>query len=158
DPAHGVGRAASRRAGQVLPGCRGLHPVEVLRDGRRLERCSTQGEPVPHSSGGAVRGGARGRPHDLSDHHGGLVMATRKSTMIGPFSRGLNTYDDPTALHDQELVEALNFDPGLDGSMRNRPPFTNTGDSFPVSGSGVPHLLGFFYDVGDVAILIASDG
>lgn len=85
-------------------------------------------------------------------------MATRKSTMIGPFSRGLNTYDDPTALHDQELVEALNFDPGLDGSMRNRPPFTNTGDSFPVSGSGVPHLLGFFYDVGDVAILIASDG
>ena len=86
-------------------------------------------------------------------------MTTRKPVMIGPFSRGLNTYDDPTALHDQECAEALNFDPGLDGSLKNRPPFTDTGDPLPMSGAGsTPRLLGYFYDAAGNPYLIANDG
>ena len=85
-------------------------------------------------------------------------MTTRKPVMIGPFSRGLNTYDDPTALHDQECVESLNFDPGLDGSLRNRPPFTDTGSKIPIGPVGIPHLLGYYYDTNGSPYLIASNG
>lgn len=85
-------------------------------------------------------------------------MATRKAVTIGPFSRGLNTYDDPTALHDQECVESLNFDPGLDGSLRNRPPFTDTGSKIPIGPIGIPHLLGYYYDTNGLPYLIASNG
>lgn len=85
-------------------------------------------------------------------------MPTRKAVIIGPFSRGLNSYDDPTALHDQECAEALNFDPNLDGSLKNRPPFTDTGDSFPVTGIGTPYLLGYYYSASGETSLIASDG
>lgn len=85
-------------------------------------------------------------------------MSTRKAIAIGPFSRGINTYDDPTAIHDQECAEALNFDPGLDGSLRSRPPFTDTGDNLPLSGSGTPQLLGYYYDGAGLPYLIASDG
>lgn len=85
-------------------------------------------------------------------------MTTREPMLIGPFSRGINTYDDPTAIHDQEAAEALNFDPGLDGSLKSRPPFADTGSPLPVSGSETPRLLGYFYDSGGSAHLIASDG
>lgn len=85
-------------------------------------------------------------------------MTTRKPLIIGPFSRGINTYDDPTAIHDQECAEALNFDPGLDGSLKSRPPFTSTGSPMPITGTGKPRLLGYYYDVSGNPYLIASDG
>lgn len=85
-------------------------------------------------------------------------MTTRKPMLIGPFSRGLNTFDDPTAIHDQECAEATNFDPGLDGSLRSRPPFTDTGTPMTASSEGTPRLLGYFYDANGLPYLIASDG
>lgn len=85
-------------------------------------------------------------------------MAVRKATQIGPFSRGMNTFDDPTALHDQECAEALNFDSGLDGSLKGRPPFTDTLNSLPLGASGTPKLLGYYYDSNGAPYLIASDG
>lgn len=85
-------------------------------------------------------------------------MTTRKPLLIGPFSKGLNTYDDPTAIQDTELVDATNFDPGFDGSLRSRPPFTDTGDPLTLGATGTPHLLGYFYDMSGAPHLIASDG
>ena len=85
-------------------------------------------------------------------------MTTRKAVVLGPFSRGLNTFDDPTALDDKECAEALNFDPGLDGSLRGRPPFTDVQTPLPITGTGTPHLLGYYYDTAGTPYLIASDG
>lgn len=85
-------------------------------------------------------------------------MTTRKPLIIGPFSKGLNTYDDPTAIQDTELVEAMNFDPGFDGSLRSRPPFTDTGDNLPLGLTGSPKLLSYYYDTLGAPHLIASDG
>lgn len=84
-------------------------------------------------------------------------MAERKPLTIGPFAGGLNTYDDPTAVRDSELVEALNWDPGLEGSLRSRPPFTSTGTPLSLGVSGKPRLLGFYYH-GGTSYLLASDG
>lgn len=78
--------------------------------------------------------------------------------VIGPFARGLNTYDDPTAVLDDEVVEALNFDPGLEGSMKSRPPFQDLGDPMTLGASGDARLLGMFYDAGGTPYLLASDG
>lgn len=85
-------------------------------------------------------------------------MASRKASIIGPFSGGLNTFDDPTAVDDDELVEALNFDSGLDGSLKSRPPFADLGTPLAVTGVGSPRLLGYFYDNDGSPFLIAADG
>lgn len=85
-------------------------------------------------------------------------MATRDAMLIGPFAGGINTFDDPTAINDQECAEALNFDPGLDGSLKNRPPFTDLGTPLTLGTAGNPTLLGYFYDANGEAHLIASDG
>lgn len=42
---------------------------------------------------------------------------------LGPFTGGLNTTSDPTAIADTELAECLNFEQDLDGSLKSRPPF-----------------------------------
>lgn len=78
--------------------------------------------------------------------------------VIGPFARGLNTYDDPTAVLDDEVVEALNFDPGLEGSLKSRPPFQDLTDPLPLGASGNARLLGVYYDSTGAPFLIASDG
>lgn len=73
---------------------------------------------------------------------------------IGPFSGGLNTYSDVTAVADNECTDIQNFDVDLDGSLFSRPPITvkvskatiNTGTS---SSSGKLFALGWF---------IATDG
>jgi len=88
----------------------------------------------------------------------GSEVTTRKPLILGPFSKGLNTYDDPTAIQDTELVDALNFDPGFDGSLRSRPPFTDTLDPLTLGATGTPHLLGYYYDNSGVAHLLAGDG
>lgn len=81
----------------------------------------------------------------------------REPLVIGPFAGGLNTYDDPTAVRDTELVEALNWDPGLEGSLRSRPPFSEDSHPIPLGTTGNPIFLGYYYLAG-VAYLIVGDG
>lgn len=53
-----------------------------------------------------------------------------KPLRIGPFTGGLNTSSDPTAIADAELAICLNFELDIDGSLRSRPPFQElAGDS-----------------------------
>jgi len=48
---------------------------------------------------------------------------------IGQFSGGINRYNDPSAIADTELVDCVNYDIDLDGSLKSRPPWnTFTGD------------------------------
>jgi hypothetical protein len=42
---------------------------------------------------------------------------------IGPFSGGINTASDGSAIADNELVDCVNFDVDLDGSLKSRPPW-----------------------------------
>ncbi len=86
------------------------------------------------------------------------MPSSREPLVIGPFAGGLNTYDDPTVVRDTELVEALNWDPGLEGSLRSRPPFTNTGSPLTLGATGSAKFLGFYYAVNGTTYLIASDG
>ena len=86
------------------------------------------------------------------------MAGAREPLVIGPFAGGLNTYDDPTAVQDNEVVEALNFDPGLEGSLKSRPPFEDLGTSLALQATGDAHLLGFFYASDGQEYLIASDG
>ena len=85
-------------------------------------------------------------------------MAARSPLIIGPFAGGMNTYDDATAVKDTELVECLNWDPGLEGSLRSRPPFQNLNKPLTLGATGDAKLLGFFYGTGGATYLIASDG
>ena len=85
-------------------------------------------------------------------------MSERAPLVIGPFAGGLNTYDDPTAVKDSELVECLNWDPGLEGSLRSRPPFQNLNKPLTLGTAGNPRFLGFFYGTGNTYHLIATDG
>jgi hypothetical protein len=71
---------------------------------------------------------------------------------IGPFAGGINTYSDPAMIADDEMVDCVNFDLSLDGSLVSRPPWqllhgeyevnTDSGDTPPeayqlVIGTGV---------------------
>ena len=42
---------------------------------------------------------------------------------IGPFSGGINTYSDAAMISDDEMVDCVNFDMALDGSLKSRPPW-----------------------------------
>lgn len=82
----------------------------------------------------------------------------REPLVVGPFAGGLNTYDDPTAVKDTELVECLNWDPGLEGSLRSRPPFQDLVKPLTLGASGNPRFLGYFYGTAGTYYLIVSDG
>lgn len=83
----------------------------------------------------------------------------REPLVIGPFAGGLNTYDDPTAVKDTELVECLNWDPGLEGSLRSRPPFRDLGAGHSLGATtGDMRFLGFYYGSNGSHYLIASNG
>lgn len=77
---------------------------------------------------------------------------------IGPFIGGLNTFSDPTALADNQLVVCENFELDLDGSLMSRPPFVVQPGDFPLGATGDPLLLGYYFADGNVPYLIASDG
>lgn len=54
-------------------------------------------------------------------------MATKAEPVrIGPFTGGLNTYSDPSAVADEDAVDLINFEVDLDGSLVSRPPFVAT--------------------------------
>lgn len=60
---------------------------------------------------------------------------------LGPFVGGINQLSDPTALQDNELVDAINLELDLDGSYVSRPPMYDLAN--PSSGTGLK-LLGYY--------------
>lgn len=83
---------------------------------------------------------------------------TGKIVGIGPFIGGLNIHDDPTAVDDKELVEALNVELDFDGSLKSRPPIVDSGVRMPLGATGNIQLLGYYFAAGNVPYLIGSDG
>ena len=77
---------------------------------------------------------------------------------VGPFIGGLNTFSDPSAIADNELVVCENFELDLDGSLKSRPPIEDTEITFTLGSTGNINILGYFYDGTGNAFLIASDG
>jgi hypothetical protein len=55
---------------------------------------------------------------------------------IGPFAGGINTYSDPAMIADDELVDCVNFDLSLDGSLVSRPPWSVLTSRMDPSTSG----------------------
>ena len=53
-------------------------------------------------------------------------MARAEPLRLGPFQGGLNTASDPTAVADSELVDCVNFELDIDGSLVSRPPIVET--------------------------------
>lgn len=45
---------------------------------------------------------------------------------LGPFTGGLSTYSDVSAIGDAELVDCVNFELDIDGSLKARPPIQDT--------------------------------
>jgi hypothetical protein len=73
---------------------------------------------------------------------------------IGPFTGGLNTFSDTTAVADNEATELLNFDIDIDGSLVTRPPITLEATT---PGPDLPlRLLGYFVTSNGEQYLIAS--
>jgi len=81
-----------------------------------------------------------------------------EAIQIGPFTGGLNTFSDPTAIADNELSVCDNFELDLDGSLKSRPPFVYRNIDMPLGATGAATILGYFYGPGNVPYLIASDG
>ena len=81
-----------------------------------------------------------------------------EAIQIGPFTGGLNTFSDPTAIADNELVVCENFELDLDGSLKSRPPFVYRDIDMPLGATGNANILGYFYGPGNVPYLIGSDG
>lgn len=53
-------------------------------------------------------------------------MARAEALRLGPFVGGLNTASDPTAVADSEMVDCINFELDIDGSLVCRPPIVET--------------------------------
>ncbi len=53
-----------------------------------------------------------------------------QAVKLGPFIGGINTASDPSAVADNELVDAVNFELDLDGSLVCRPPIVETVNNF----------------------------
>jgi len=64
------------------------------------------------------------------------------SVVLGPFSGGINTQSDPSMVSDRELVDCVNMEVDLDGSLKSRPPVVRLADT-PIGGRML--LLGFAY-------------
>jgi hypothetical protein len=77
---------------------------------------------------------------------------------IGPFTGGLNTFSDPSAINDKELAVATNVELDLDGSIKSRPPFVDAAIDFPLGSTGDIYLLGYYYDSSGSPYLLASNG
>lgn len=72
---------------------------------------------------------------------------------VGPFTGGLNTYSDTTAVGDTEAVELINFDVDIDGSLLTRPPIVF--DTAVVAG--VLRTLGYYTSMsGEQYLLLAG--
>jgi hypothetical protein len=78
--------------------------------------------------------------------------------LVGPFIGGLNTFSDPSAVADNELVVAQNVELDLDGSLKSRPPLIDSGVNLTLGSTGNMQLLGYYYDSTGSPFLIASNG
>lgn len=74
---------------------------------------------------------------------------------LGPFIGGMNTLSDPTALADTELVDCVNLELDLDGSLLSRPPIT-THDAVSFGAGRLKHLG--FAQISGTTYHIASVG
>ena len=81
-----------------------------------------------------------------------------EAIQIGPFTGGLNTFSDATAIADNELTVCENFELDLDGSLKSRPPVVYRNIDMPLGATGNANILGYFYGPGNVPYLIGSDG
>lgn len=75
---------------------------------------------------------------------------------LGPFVGGLNTASDPTAIGDTELAELVNFEMDDVGALVNRPPIESV-VTFSLPANGGTEILGYYFEPGGVARLIATD-
>jgi hypothetical protein len=55
---------------------------------------------------------------------------------IGPFAGGINTYSDPAQIADDEMVDCVNYELSLDGSLKSRPPWHTLAATVAVSTDG----------------------
>lgn len=53
-------------------------------------------------------------------------MGSSQAIRLGPFTGGINTASDPTAVADSELVDCINFELDIDASLVSRPPIVET--------------------------------
>lgn len=86
------------------------------------------------------------------------MAAGVQQVAIGPFTGGLNTFSDPTAVPDNALVECLNMDLDLDGSLVSRPPIVDRGINFTLGATGNINILGYYTSAAGSPYLLASDG
>lgn len=77
---------------------------------------------------------------------------------VGPFRGGLNTFSDPSAVADNELVVVENFDPDFDGSLKSRPPAIEVGQPMPLQSEGSPHAIAAIRTSTGVNLVIGTDG
>jgi hypothetical protein len=69
------------------------------------------------------------------------MTTSAQPVRIGPFTGGLNTSGDSSAIADDECAELLNFDIDIDGSLVSRPPITTYAS---ISGSYGLRVLGIY--------------
>lgn len=74
---------------------------------------------------------------------------------IGPFTGGLNTFSDPSAIGDTEVSVLQNFDVDLDGSLVSRPPITQF--STGIGAFNNLFVLGYFKWTDGNSYLLASN-
>lgn len=74
---------------------------------------------------------------------------------LGPFVGGINQLSDPTALQDNELVDAINLELDLDGSFIGRPPFFDR--AAPATGTNM-RLLGYYITATHTRLIGANSG
>lgn len=84
-------------------------------------------------------------------------MGRPTAVKLGPFTGGINTASDASAIQDPELVDCLNFELDLDGSLISRPPIveitSNVAFSERIVIIGKANIAGDFYLIGS-----CSDG
>lgn len=54
---------------------------------------------------------------------GSVAKSAISELKIGPYAGGINRYSDISAIADDEMVDCVNFDIDLDGSLKSRPPW-----------------------------------
>lgn len=75
-------------------------------------------------------------------------MARAQALRLGPFVGGMNAASDPTAVADSELVDCVNFELDIDGSLTSRPPIketAGTGGTGPLMVIGRAVIAGVSY-------------
>lgn len=81
-------------------------------------------------------------------------MARGEALRLGPFIGGMNTDSDATTVADSELVDCVNFELDIDGSLAGRPPIVETTDP---GGTGNILVIGRAIIAGVSYVIFARD-